>query len=189
MHLANSFNVNKRLLLFISGLIFTSGSFAANDGMLNFKTVVTKGSCEFDNNNIIDKDVNFNQIFTTADMNSLAIGTPAASETFVLSVVCTGYEANEAKPIGVVVRAGTQTAYDNQIFYPQEDKTHTGFTLKVCEGNGSQCENVEQNTPYKFTNNSNELIDIAFVVSFVKRQNTVSAGTAKAAVIIEYLQD
>lgn len=192
MHLVNHinrFNRSKFILCIFVTSFFSSFVFSGNDGVLNFSTIVTKGSCEFNNDSVVNKDIHFNRLFTTGDMNQLDIGTPAATEKFKLSVECIGYEENEAKPVGVIVMAGTQTQYDNRIFYHQNDTTQTGFTLKVCQKNELKCEDIQQNVPYKFTNTSNELIDVEFIVSFVKRKNNVRAGNSQAAIIIEYVQD
>lgn len=185
---SNSYIIKLILCLPIIYLFLLSNSYASG-GILNFKTKIVIGTCDFDDSNDFDKEINFEKPFSVNDVEKSTINSTIDSKSFSYYIKCNNFASGSEKKIHVNVKPASNTHYSNKVFFSSDDKTNTGYTLTACNTDKSICQDVENNNPFIFSTHSDDLIGINYTVNFVKRQNNVQAGNSNAAITLEYIQD
>ncbi|MEY1424425.1 hypothetical protein AB7038_11485 [Morganella morganii] len=187
-------NIQKIFNIFIlaSGIfIFQTTGWTAGTKVI-FKTKVVVGTCEFDDSNDFNKviDLTGGGYLMPSVVEKTSIKTPVITETFSYTVKCKNFVPGSQKEIKIQTSATNDTVVENGIFYSKNNETNTGFTLKACDSDNKNCQNSENNNDIAvFHSQSDDLININYHVSLVKRSHGVKPGISAASVSLIYLQD
>ncbi|MBQ0407891.1 hypothetical protein J7T01_21800, partial [Providencia rettgeri] len=89
-------------ILALSVIVF-SGSIIAQNGQIQFKTKIIKGTCEFDDNSELDKYIDFNKsgMLTASDVDESPINQPIKTESFSYTITCQNFPAGTEKKIKI----------------------------------------------------------------------------------------
>ena len=177
-------------ILALSVIVF-SGSIIAQNGQIQFKTKIIKGTCEFDDNSDLDKYIDFNKsgMLTASDVDESPINQPIKTESFSYTITCQNFPAGTEKKIKIKSKSAASTTFNNGIFFGLADTTKTGFLLESCDNNNQNCQAVKDEGISTFPSTTSDSIVVNYQVSLVKRENNVKPGDANAAVTFEYYQD
>ncbi|ENR5393881.1 TPA: type 1 fimbrial protein [Providencia rettgeri] len=177
--------------LLVLGMVFFSSQLVAQNGQIQFKTKIIKGTCEFDDNSELDKYIDFSQNGTliASEVDSNPINKPIQSENFSYTIVCKNFPANSDKKIKVKSKSAASTQFNNGVFFGLADTTKTGFLLESCDNNNQNCQAVSDGGVSTFPSTTSDSVVVNYRVSLVKRENNVKPGNANAAVTFEYYQD
>ncbi|ENU1228771.1 MULTISPECIES: fimbrial protein [Providencia] len=178
-------------IIFVLGMVFFSSQLIAQNGQIQFKTKIVKGTCEFDDNSELDKYIDFSQNGTliASDVDNSPINKPIQSENFSYTIVCKNFPANSDKTIKVKSKSAASTQFNNGVFFGLTDTTKTGFLLESCDNNNQNCQAVSDGGVSSFPSTTSDSVVVNYRVSLVKRENNVKPGDASAAVTFEYYQD
>lgn len=181
--------LNKKIL--ILSVITFFGNIMGYSAEINFKTTITKGTCEFSDNNDFNKIIDFNQkgLLVTTEVNKYAIKEPIESENISYTIICKDYSENTEKKVKIKSKTAASTQFNNDVFFGENDKTNTGFLLEACDSTYQKCNTVNDVDPAIFPTTTENNFIINYRVSFVKRENNVQPGISTASVIFEYYQD
>lgn len=179
-----------KIVLTLSIALFSSQLIAEN-GQIQFKTRITKGTCEFDDNSDLNKTIDFNKkgILVASEVNEHPIKTPILTENFSYTIVCKNFPANTEKNIKIKSKSASSTQFSNGIFYGLGDTTKTGFLLESCDKNNQTCQEVNDESVSTFPSTTSDSVEVNYRVSLVKRENGVKPGDSSAAVTFEFYQD
>ncbi|MEQ4690389.1 MULTISPECIES: fimbrial protein [Providencia] len=179
-----------KIILTLSIIIFSS-QLTAQNGQIQFKTRITKGTCEFDDNNDLNKNIDFNKIgvLIASDIDGQPIKQPILTENFSYTIVCKNFPVNTEKNIKVKSKSASSTRYINGMFYGLNDTTQTGFLLESCDKKGQICKEINEEGIATFSSTTSDSVEINYRVSLVKRENGVKPGDSNAAVTFEFYQD
>ncbi|MFD1090432.1 fimbrial protein [Providencia vermicola] len=179
-----------KIAFFLGVTVFTSQVFAQNT-QIQFKTKIIKGTCEFDDNNELNKEIDFNEngMLVASDVNSQPINQPIRTAHFSYNIVCKNYPAGTEKTVKIKSKSAPSTTFNNGIFFGLQDTTKTGFLLESCDKNNQNCQQVNDESITTFPSTTHDAIEINYRVSLVKRDSGVIPGDSNAAVTFEYYQD
>lgn len=178
------------LLLIVS--LHPVAGYSAGGSHVVFKTRVVVGTCEFDESNDFNKNVNLTKInyLMVSDVEKTEIKKPIITETFTYTVKCKNFPSGSLKDIKIQMLPANNTDAENGIYFSHNDETQTGFILKACDSNNENCQNSDANNGVAvFQSDSDDVIAINYHVSLVKRKSGVSPGISTASVSLIYLQD
>lgn len=156
---------------------------------IRFSTQVVRGTCEFGGDNDLSQTLDFTPFFVVAEVEKAAINSPIAYLSWRYSIVCEGYQPGAERYVTVRVKSGNNTQHQSRVFYDAQDKTSTGFMVTACQGGTQNCQQMDDQSTFKFSTTQNENITLDYRVDFVKRQSQVMPGNATASILIEYQQD
>lgn len=179
-----------KIVLALSVVLFSS-QVVALDAQIKFKTRITKGTCEFDDNNDLNKTIDFNKssVLVASEVDGQPIKKPILTENFSYTIVCNNFPANTEKNIKVKSKSASSTQFSDGIFYGLNDTTKTGFLLESCDKNNQTCKEVSDEGISTFPSTTSDSVEINYRVSLVKRENGVKPGNSNAAVTFEFYQD
>lgn len=191
MNIRQWFNKYLPLLSAIMASLIIQTKSIALDGQITFKTQIIRGTCEFDDSSDLSQLIDFSssKMFVATTLNEAAIKDPISIEKFSYIIKCTDFPSGTEKSIKVKSHAANNTSYGEGIFYGSDDVTNTGYTLRVCDAKDNNCQDIKNNETIDFTTTSDDLIEIRYQASLVKRDEGVSAGISNAAITFEYIQD
>lgn len=178
-------------VVFILGITVFSSQLFAQNGQMQFKAKIIKGTCEFDDNNDLDKNIDFNKsgILVASDVNSKPIKQPIRTESFSYTIACKNFPAGTERTVKIKSKSAASTKFENGVFFGLNDTTKTGFLLESCDKNNQNCQQVNDESITTFPSTTSDSIEINYRVSLVKRDNDVTPGDSNAAVTFEYYQD
>lgn len=156
---------------------------------IQFSTQVVRGTCEFGSDNDLSQTLDFTSFFVANEVEKAAINSPLAHLSWQYSIVCEGYQPGAERYVTVRVKSGNNTQHQNRVFYGAQDKTATGFMITACQGGTQNCQQMDDQSAFKFSTTQNENITLDYRVDFVKRHSQVTPGNATASILIEYQQD
>ncbi|MBP6122104.1 MULTISPECIES: fimbrial protein [Providencia] len=186
----NTMGLLSKITLILGAILFSNQLFAQN-GQIQFKTKITKGTCEFDDNSDLNKTIDFNQIgvLVVSEVNQYSIKEPIKTESFSYSIICKNHPANTEKNIKIKSKSAPSTQFHNGIYFGLNDITNTGFLLESCNKNNQTCQAVTDDGVSTFPSTTSDSVEVNYRVSLVKRENDVKPGDSNAAVTFEYYQD
>ncbi|EKT60853.1 fimbrial protein [Providencia sneebia] len=184
----NTMGRSSKIVLILSVMLF-SNQIIALDGKIQFKTRITKGTCEFDDNSDLNKTIDFNQkgMLIASEVDGQPIKKPILTENFSYTIICKDFAENTEKKIKSKPTSSTQ--FSNGIFYGVNDITNTGFLLESCDKSNQICQEVNEDGISSFVSTKSDSVEVNYRVSLVKRENGVMPGNSSAAVTFEFYQD
>ncbi|WP_272574249.1 fimbrial protein [Providencia sp. PROV259] len=179
-----------KIVLALCVILFSS-QLVAQNGQIQFKTRITKGTCEFDDNSDLNKTIDFNKIgvLIASEVDGQPIKKPILTENFSYTIICKNFPANSEKNIKVKSKSAASTLFSNGMFYGSNDTTKTGFLLESCNKSNQTCKEVNEEGVATFPSTTSDSVEVNYRVSLVKRENGVKPGDSNAAVTFEFYQD
>lgn len=189
MNTQRIFNVFMLLTVFF---LHPATGYSAGGSHVIFKTKVVVGTCEFDESNDFNKEVNLTKggSLMVSNVEKTEIKKPIVTETFTYTVKCKNFPAGSQKDIKIQMLPANNTDTENGIYFNNNDETQTGFILKACDSDNKNCQNSDTNNGLAvFQSDSDDVIAINYHVSLVKRKAGVAPGVSTASVSLIYVQD